>query len=85
MRIATNGGISMNLYQNLRAQRLNKGLTQEEVANYLNLSRQTISKWEQGKSTPSIEDLTRLCGLYETTLDQITQAKIDDDNKSPKK
>ena len=37
--------------------RKQKGFSQEELANRLNVSRQTISKWEVGESTPDMEKL----------------------------
>ena len=47
------------LYQ-LRKQ---KGFSQEELANRLNVSRQTVSKWEVGDSTPDMEKLVAISGL----------------------
>ena len=55
------------LYQ-LRKQ---KGLSQEELANRLNVSRQTISKWEIGDSTPDMEKLIAISDLFEISLDEL--------------
>lgn len=55
------------LYQ-LRKQ---KGLSQEELANRLNVSRQTISKWEVGDSTPDMEKLIAISDLFEISLDEL--------------
>jgi transcriptional regulator with XRE-family HTH domain len=57
---------------NLRKQ---KGLSQEEVANQLNVSRQTISKWESADSTPDMEKLKLLSQLFEITLDELVLGK----------
>ena len=62
-----------NKLYNLRKQR---GLSQEELANRLNVSRQTISKWEVGESTPDMEKLVALSDLYEISLDELVMDKI---------
>ena len=45
---------------------------QKDVADKLNYSDKTISKWETGELVPSVENLIELCKLYNVTLDQIT-------------
>lgn len=62
-----------NKLYNLRKQR---GLSQEELANRLNVSRQTISKWEVGESTPDMEKLVALSDLFEISLDELVMDKI---------
>lgn len=62
------------LYQ-LRKQ---KGLSQEELANRLNVSRQTISKWEVGDSTPDMEKLVAISDLFEVSLDKLVMGKEDE-------
>lgn len=57
---------------NLRKQ---KGLSQEEVANELNISRQTISKWESSDSTPDMEKLKLLSELFAISLDELVLGK----------
>ena len=59
------------LYQ-LRKQ---KGFSQEELANRLNVSRQTISKWEVGDSTPDMEKLIAISDLFEVSLDKLVMGK----------
>lgn len=48
-----------------------KKLTQEQVAEYLNVSRQTISNWENGKSLPDIVSIIRMSELYDLSLDEL--------------
>lgn len=48
------------LSDNIKNLRKNKGFTQEELANKLNVVRQTVSKWEKGYSVPDAEMLKRL-------------------------
>lgn len=59
------------LYE-LRKQR---GLSQEELANKLNVSRQTISKWEVGDSTPDMEKLIAIGDLFHISLDELVSGK----------
>jgi transcriptional regulator with XRE-family HTH domain len=47
------------------------GLRQEDAAKALRVARQTISKWESGKGSPNIRELTELCALYDVTPDWI--------------
>lgn len=61
------------LYQ-LRKQ---KGLSQEELANRLNVSRQTVSKWEVGDSTPDMEKLIAISDLFDVSLDKLVMGKED--------
>ncbi len=62
------------LYQ-LRKQ---KGFSQEELANRLNVSRQTISKWEVGDSTPDMEKLVAMSDLFGVSLDNLVTGKEDE-------
>lgn len=59
------------LYQ-LRKQ---KGLSQEELASRLNVSRQTVSKWEVGDSTPDMEKLIAMSDLFGVSLDNLVMGK----------
>lgn len=49
-----------NVAKNIKKIRLESGITQEELAEKLFVTRQTISNWENGKSQPDIETLTTL-------------------------
>lgn len=61
----------MNLGTNLYNARKKSGLSQEEVAEKLGVSRQTISKWETDETLPDIRQAKRLAGLYHLTLDDL--------------
>lgn len=65
----------MNLGTKLLKLRKEKGLSQEEVADRLNVSRQTISKWETDQSTPDFDKILPLCELYEITADDLLNNK----------
>ena len=55
--------------------RKKKGFSQEELANRLNVSRQTVSKWEVGDSTPDMEKLIAMSDLFGISLDKLVMDK----------
>ena len=55
--------------------RKQKGFSQEELANRLNVSRQTISKCEVGESTPDMEKLVAISDLFEVSLDELVKGE----------
>ena len=59
----------MEIGSKLKKARLEKKLTQENVANLLNLSRSTISSWEVGRSYPDLDNLVAISDLYDVSLD----------------
>ncbi len=61
----------MSLGTRLLDLRKSKQLSQEEVAYKLNVTRQTISKWETDQSTPDFDKIVPLCELYEITADEL--------------
>lgn len=48
----------------LRAARINRGLSQQEVAKLIGITNVTLSHWENCKSYPPIQKFRRLCSLY---------------------
>ena len=61
----------MSLGQRLLELRKNKNMSQEEAAEKLNVTRQTISKWETDTSTPDFDKIIPLCNLYNITTDEL--------------
>ena len=61
----------MEIGKKLKEARLNKDLTQEVIAEKLNVSRQTISNWENEKSYPDIISVIELSNLYSISLDDL--------------
>ncbi|MCR5722886.1 MAG: helix-turn-helix transcriptional regulator [Lachnospiraceae bacterium] len=55
--------------------RKQKGLSQEELAGRLNVSRQTISKWEVGESAPDMDNLVSISELFGVSLDELVLDK----------
>lgn len=62
-------GFIMYLSENLRKYRIIKNLTQEDVAEYLGITAQSVSKWERGESYPDITFLPALANIFETSID----------------
>lgn len=63
--------MSLSLGERLVELRKEKHLSQEEVADRLNVTRQTVSKWELDQSTPDFDKINPLCELYEISTDQL--------------
>ena len=61
----------MSLEEKLTSLRKEKGLTQLELAEMLDVSRQAISRWEVGTALPSIENLRTLSKLYGVSIDYL--------------
>ena len=62
--------------------RKSHNLSQEELANELNVSRQTVSKWETGESSPDFDKIVPLCEVFGITTEQLLRdKKIEKDAK----
>ena len=57
--------------ETLRQLRLDRGMTQEEVAEQVGLTRQAVSSYESGRTQPGVDILQRLAEIYETDLTDI--------------
>lgn len=66
----------MNLAQLLKTFRIQNGFTQDQLAKKIFVSHQTISKWENGINTPSIDNLLALSDLYDISLDQLIRGSF---------
>ena len=66
--------------ERLRCLRINKGLTQDEVAEAVYVSRQAVSGWEKGLTLPSISSCILLLDLYDTDLDDLLCLKKKSDS-----
>ena len=74
----------MNLGERLLELRKSKHLSQEEVADKLNVSRQTISKWETDSSTPDFDKLIPICELYNISTDELLRGIKEEKNNDTK-
>jgi len=61
----------MEFHEKLQELRKNRGLTQEELAEALFVSRTAISKWESGRGYPNIDSLKELANFFSVTIDEL--------------
>lgn len=77
--------------ERLTALRKNAGYSQEELADTIGVSRQAVSKWERGESSPDTDNLIELARLYHISLDEMVNGnalpakEIADAEKAPEK
>ncbi len=72
----------MDIGQKIKSLRKTKKLTQEQLAEYLQISSQAVSKWETGVSSPDIDMLPRLAVFFGVSIDELMdfdKLKIDDE------
>lgn len=65
----------MTLSDRLQALRKSHNLSQEQLAEKLDVSRQAISKWESGQANPDINNILKLSNIYEVSTDYILMGK----------
>ena len=65
----------MELHEKLQALRQQKGLTQEELAAQLFVSRTAVSKWESGRGYPNIDSLKAIATFFGITIDELFSGK----------
>lgn len=68
---------TMNLGNSLFHARKKRGLSQEEVAQKIGVSRQTISKWETNETIPDIYQSKKMAKLYNVSLDELIEFDVD--------
>ena len=61
----------MNLSENIFRLRTKMGLSQGDLANELDVSRQSVSKWENGTATPELEKLIGLSNVFDVSIDEL--------------
>lgn len=66
----------MEIGEKLKKARLDQGLTQENLAEKLKVSRQTISNWENNRSFPDIISILRLSDIYSISLDELLKGDV---------
>ena len=72
----------MSFAENLKQLRKEKQLSQEELAEILDVSRQAVSKWEQGIGYPEVEKLLLLSSKLSVSLDSLMETEIAQTSKS---
>ena len=63
----------MTIGQRIRNSRIEQGVSQESLAELVNVSRQTVSKWENGAAYPSGENLTELSRIFHIPMDALVK------------
>lgn len=66
----------MAFSDNLQTLRAQAGVTQEQLAEALGVSRQSVSKWEGGLSFPELDTILRICDLYHVDLDTLLRGDV---------
>ena len=61
----------MELSQRIYDLRKARGMTQQELADRLNVSRQAVSRWEMGTAVPELEHLKNMAGIFAVTIDEL--------------
>jgi len=61
----------MNLGDKIRYLRKERKLSQEQLAEYMNVSAQAVSKWETGASSPDVDMLPRLASFFDSSIDEL--------------
>lgn len=69
----------MNFAEKIFNLRKSRNMTQEQLAEQLNVSRQSISKWESGQATPELEKVVAMSQIFEVTIDYLLKpSEIDE-------
>ena len=66
----------MELYEKMPVLRKAKGLTQSQLAEQIDVSRQSVQKWESGTSSPDISKLTEIAAVFGVSTDVLLDVRI---------
>lgn len=73
----------MSFGQNIQfLRKMHKGMTQEELAEKMGVSRQTVSKWELDATYPEMDKVIELCKLFSCSMDQLVREDINMSNEA---
>ena len=81
----------MNIGEQINNLRKKHGLSQDDFANLFNVSRQTVSNWENGKSYPDLEMIIKISDYFKISVDELlrndvqSEEKIDNEKKVKKR
>jgi transcriptional regulator with XRE-family HTH domain len=79
----TKGVFTMMLGEKIRQLRKGRGLSQEELAGQLTVSRQALSKWELGESVPDTENVVQLSKIFNVSTDYLLNEDYKSDEDIP--
>lgn len=66
----------MNIGEQINNLRKQHGLSQDDFANLFNVSRQTISNWENGKSYPDLEMIIKVSDYFKISIDELLKNDV---------
>lgn len=64
------------LQQNIKMLREREGMTQQDLADYLNLSAHAVSAWERGKNIPPLQETVKMARLFNVSVDEFVSTII---------
>ena len=67
---------TINLGENLVQLRINNRISQEELADELKISRQAVSKWEQGTTKPDVDNLLKISKYFKVGMDDLVSNDV---------
>lgn len=67
----------MTIAEKIKKHRKDNNMTQEDLAEKLNVSRQTISKWETNVVIPDADNIVSICKLFNITTDELLDYKVE--------
>ena len=74
----------MNIAERIQLLRKRRGISQEELADRIGVSRQAVSKWESDQSTPDIDKIILLCDYFDVTTDYLLKGIEPTNDVTPK-
>lgn len=74
----------MKFSKNLQELRTSHGLSQEQLADKIGVSRQAVGAWESGKTMPEIDKVAQICKVFEVSADELLGELISKENQRPK-
>lgn len=72
----------MNFKENLKKIRKENNLSQEQIAERLGVSRQSVSKWESGQAYPEMDKMLQLCEMFNLNIDDLLNQNINEVRKN---
>lgn len=72
----------MNFSENLKKIRKENNLSQEQLADKLSVSRQSVSKWESGSAYPEMDKMLKLCEMFDLGIDELLNQDVESINKN---
>jgi len=65
-----------NIGKNIKKNRVEKGITQEELAEQLHVTRQAVSNWEHGKTQPDVDTLSAMAEMFELPVEELIYGNV---------